>query len=46
MLCRRDSTYDFVANGQALNIDDEEEMIRLGAQEAPDPNKSQIQNLV
>ncbi|WP_299406932.1 hypothetical protein [uncultured Roseobacter sp.] len=45
-LCRRDSTYDLINTSVSLNIEDEEGMIRLGAQEAADPDDPQFQNLV
>lgn len=45
-LCRRDSTYDFTNAPDVMTVEDEEGMIRLGAQEAPDPTNSLFQDLV
>ena len=45
-LCRRDSIYDLLNSGESALVEDEEGLIRLGAQEAIDQSEPQFQNLV
>lgn len=45
-LCRRDSSYDLLNSGETALVNDEEGIIRLGAQEAIDQSEPQFQNLV
>jgi len=45
-LCRRDGSYDLLNSSETLTVEDEEGIVRLGAQEAIDQSDPTFQNLV